>query len=625
MVEEEDDVPEIAGDFVKTFPDARRNTDATTYPIHSDARRNTQATTIGIQIPTLSEPVPDPEIEFNAPSLPQAAPVVRREGIKMVLLKLAMFRFCLFVPLLGLIVVTHTNWWMKNVKHTVFLFQSLTAVTGFLVTLLLGECCWMVQGAIASAWNWRPRGKRTAGWWEKRKRHQALMDQKHTVAPLVVAEGIQTGRPGNIFGVGATLNEFLLVMAVPIMATAVTATYKFGIGVGVTDKDISTVISTSFLSVSADHGALQIDPCSPDDEMCSVGKIQPRFGVLVNHLDYLDYSWAPGVDFGYNVSKSAFRMVVGDVPSISDEVRATILGGVRYQQETMDIVVDCGRDLTNPYPNPCSTATPFRNIDSLSACSTSASTISGVINFTPNSLGLSCQYNLTLFMRSVNAKPEGSSWVSKAIDNDRTLPGLLNPDFWNIILPDFSSQVGNGMGNSIDIGSPVGPCFWGCRKVLKSFQIGVATKMANMMTQQLFGRSRFGMNQVAPLPGVCGLKFQQTVRMLCPSGEIVVRGMNQNTILNIGTYAVLNVSENEYAYVNFWVVCFLLLPFVEMMAALVKWRYACHPKDAICGVLWSLNNSQQIKVNVLPAGAASKLQVRQVVPIERTTTMVKDG
>ncbi|KAJ3208353.1 hypothetical protein HDU67_006794 [Dinochytrium kinnereticum] len=534
-----------------------------------------------------------------AVDIPPQLPASASTPIRPTLIKLLTWRLLVFSPLLCLVILTNSRFWAKNTKYSVVLLQTMTAIVGLLVALLLSECCWMVQGAVAAAWTWRSRGRRTSVWWERRQKQQQQEAEKASLLPLVVAESIQTGRPASIMGSGAGFQEFLLVIIVPMAATFVSATYKFGISLHVLDTTMDAIIATTFLSMSVDRGAYYVQGCDRADDLCSTGKLRPRFGTMLNAIDYVDYTWATGVEIGKNFTPTAFRLLAGDAPAIDEDTIVNILGGVTYSQQTMDVTVDCGRYSTSPWPSTCNNP-PIQStaLSDLSACE-SGSTIAGVVNFRPESLGLSCQFTLTMYMRPVNARPVASSWRIRQNGGPRT---EVPNQFWGVSLNDWRTQLINSITRSIEDTPALGPCLYGCKRRPASFQAGVSAKISVLMAQELHARSRYSAGEVVPLPGVKSLGSNVFVEVLSPSGRIAIQGFNPNTTINIGSNARLNVKDNEFIAVNYWVLLFGLLPVVEMIAALVKWKYACHPMDAICGVLWTLGKSEKTRKQGLVNG-----------------------
>ncbi|KAI8850169.1 hypothetical protein BC829DRAFT_442409 [Chytridium lagenaria] len=123
-----------------------------------------------------------------------------------VLLQLVLGRLPILFTLFFLIIFTDTPYWQSNTTATVFIQQTVIAAVGLLVALLLRDCAWMVQGAIAAAWLFRKKG-----------------------IPLPFSEAIQFGHPALIFHTSAGWIDKATVLMIPILCALLSVIYKFEI------------------------------------------------------------------------------------------------------------------------------------------------------------------------------------------------------------------------------------------------------------------------------------------------------------------------------------------------------------------------------------------------------------
>ncbi|KAI8832007.1 hypothetical protein BC829DRAFT_101440 [Chytridium lagenaria] len=210
------------------------------------------------------------KVEENRGSAPTA--LMKNVGVvnpslTRILLKIMLHRTLILVPLMTLVLVTNSSIWASSTTGSIFLFQTMIAVIGIITALLLYECSWMMQGAVAVLWTWRRRGQR-----KRRRRDEYL--------PLIVGESIQTGRPSSLFGKGASLQDVCVVMFVPICVGMVEATYKFGVSIKDNASTRRSTVMTTFLSRGIERIPAIVEGCERTDNVCNWNYLQQRYGLV---------------------------------------------------------------------------------------------------------------------------------------------------------------------------------------------------------------------------------------------------------------------------------------------------------------------------------------------------------
>ncbi|KAJ3208354.1 hypothetical protein HDU67_006795 [Dinochytrium kinnereticum] len=512
-------------------------------------------------------------------------------------------RLVVLAPLVALVVITHSEAWATNTTGSVLVFQTMIAILGFSISLLLGECSWMVQGAVAAAWTWRSRGRRGGSWWERRRKKK---DPSGRLLPLIVGESIQTGRPAIILGKGGSFQDLAMSLVVPMAVCVVAAMYKFGVGIGVNKSVINSAIMTIFLSRGLDKIPALVKGCNMSDNICNWNYLQQRYGLVPTSMDPVDYTWASGVEFGQNITNTSYHLIAGDVPAIDENTRRLVLGGINFMQHMINITVNCAGNAGSGWTSGCNdTPNATASISYFSGCYRGRG-FSGVLTFFPYSLNLSCTFNMTSYFRDVNADPFGSKW--RVRHRNIGIPGGFEPlseETWVNVTEPWKKAVARDVEKSIDE-TGIGLCLYGCSRLNQTFKYSVAARLSVTMAEHLFYTSHVSSVVEQPLPGTVLSSRDNWVEMYTPGGRIQVAAMGSKLSM-FGSYAELNVQQNDYVVVSFWILTFAVLPLVEIIAAMIKWRYACHPMDPICGVLWTISNLQKNEVTEDGSGNSQKL------------------
>ncbi|KAJ3105185.1 hypothetical protein HDU96_008669 [Phlyctochytrium bullatum] len=535
------------------------------------------------------------------------------------LIRIVAVRCFILLPLIGVIGITNSRWWAENTQGTLGVFQGMIALVGFLVTMLLGEAGWMVQGALAAAWTSRLVTRNC----QKRAEGVDLETSEKTDSvnlPLIVGEGIQTGRPAILMGYGA-ISDVCISLVVPIMISVAAATYKFGVSLGSNSSIVSGIVVTTFLSKSLERMPIAAEGCE-DDNLCSWGYLQPRYGLIDRALDAFDYTWASGVDVGTSLSNTTYTLSAGDVPAIDEGTRGTVSkGGIRYMQQTVDVTVTCDY-VEQAQPIVCgnNTSYPGGSINFFSACSSSAwpITFSGSIVFTNDTIGLVCNYAMKGAYRDVYAHPRGSKWEVEEIRMNMGGTRFFFPvTLWNDISGRWRSAVAKDLEGYVQLDFP-GPCLWGCRKLPTTFRQAVAARVSVTLAEEVFYNINLPGVTNEPLPMRGSLPSDSYTQIYAPGG--LRRFKSLLSRLNFGAVAFLDVKKNDFVQVNWWILAFGLLPVIEILAAVVKWQYSCHPTDAICGIVWTLS---VLETSSSQPESVLKVEEEQVDPIQKSSSIAR--
>ncbi|KAI8850168.1 hypothetical protein BC829DRAFT_390002, partial [Chytridium lagenaria] len=329
-----------------------------------------------------------------------------------VTLYIVLLRVPIAVILLFTILFTNSTWWQENQLRfgsAVLWQQVLTAFVGLLISLLMRDAAWMVQGAIAAVWSFRKKGM-----------------------PLPVCEAIQDANPMLIFMTSTSATDKAMILFIPLMVVMLNITYKFGITVAETTEPWDGIMRTNLMGqFGLDRRRVAFENCTEEYAYCKQKHLDEIYGVKLFVPDLDDYTFMDGVQRGgrSNSSATAYELDVGDVPSVYGAFKLRMRAPMVYTQVFMQSRMDCGRTSANPWtledclwvtgPDqvPARDGSTDMDVQDFRVCAPYVnSTIQGVVTFFEDTLDLSCKFNISVSLRKVSATRDVDTWKVKPLE-----------------------------------------------------------------------------------------------------------------------------------------------------------------------------------------------------------------
>ncbi|KAJ3101902.1 hypothetical protein HDU96_009838 [Phlyctochytrium bullatum] len=477
------------------------------------------------------------------------------------------------------IITTRSEWWASNTEATLFAQQAATAVVGFFVGSMVRDASWMAQGALASGWAFRSRSK----------------------LALAVAEAIQIGVPSLIFNTREDLIDKGIIMVIPLVAGLLNAVYKFGITIGRRISYWRGIIRTVYVDQPLDLRPVIVwGGCNGTYDPCKQQKLLSRIGAVNAYPDLDDFAFTQGVDFGRATTNTSYTLKSGDVPSMDFAVRGRILWGVRFTQLYMESMMDCSRSPADPWPDTICDV-PNRTVvgnstevSRFTVCNpVQQSQIRGVVTFFPQSLNVSCLYNISVFTREIAATPINATWDISVlsppvpIGNDVLTPTRIGMKYFSPL------RLSQAIKRDTQF-----PCFGAvCKDNSKDFVSGVSANAIFMLTNHVYWFLHSNKDPeiaeeepLVPFTGRVLLSGNTTTSWL---PVWTATGLQNLTAAPgawalVGATADMAIVDGTFVQIEYWVLAFGLLVVLQIVTAAVKiWNHT-HPLEAVGGFVWTL-------------------------------------
>ncbi|KAJ3107397.1 hypothetical protein HDU97_004279 [Phlyctochytrium planicorne] len=576
---------------------------------------STEATTATLANPRV--------LSFNAPAS-ETSTVIASPGFWSsaygVILRLTIIRLPLGLGLLGIVATTHTDWWAGLTTASISMQQTMTAVVGIFVTLLIRDSAWMVQGALAAMWAYKKVG-----------------------IPLAVSEAIQSGHPAIIFNTATSFSDHAIILAVPTLCIVLSAVYKFGITVESNMYTLNTTVRTTLLSQPLDSRPVVTPNCSGRVEPCKAKWLMERWGWKISAADLKDFSYAPGVVFGgAKENSAAYQLIVGDVPSIDFSLKRLAVGGVSYTQVFINATMDCIPAYGEPSWNLDCMDTLFNSsippnsvegeaVDFTICQDFTESRYKAILTFR-NSFRISCKYENQVMLRNVTAYPAESNWRIE----ERSKPWPIGSDIlypnrhgMKYFMPRNFAKMITRIGDKTCIQDNV--CTTG--DVDNDVALSVASFTNYKMTEWVYWFLHSDRDDEEKLEEPF-VPFQGRVLLETPNSWREVAGPNgflnvsagENSRALVGATALITMQENSYVLVTAWTLFFLLLIPVYTFAAVVKNKYQSHPYESVGGMIWTLRKVEPaVALRTHKMRIAELLDFFGVLRLEKNSIKISRG
>ncbi|KAJ3113444.1 hypothetical protein HDU96_003384 [Phlyctochytrium bullatum] len=477
----------------------------------------------------------------------------------------------------------------------------------------------MVQGALAAYWAFRNKGK-----------------------ALAVAEAIQSGYPAIVFKTSDVWADRLVVLVVPVIAALLSVIYKFGITVKEADNPWSGYIRTGLMDYYMDQRKVTLETCQDQYAACKSRNLDPTYGIITIAPDLEDYSFLDGVQFGKAVSPSAYRLDVGDVPSVSNTFRASIRGGIFYNQIFIRSSIDCGRNGDNPWDPPSCPAgsniigpdrlpSPILDVRNVTLCDRSeASQIRGVVTFANSSLDVSCLFNMTVSLRDVAAEADQLVWKVRPLGGGET---PIGDDNLRTVIPKLAFFIPRSFPNSVSKPNENLTCFRNrvCKQQSRAFAVELGSYLIQQMDGWTYQFLQWNKNPlppgsppeeyILPIPGRLRLSYPAPwYQVMGPDPKQLNLTVQDGAVMIVGANAKAKLVRATYVAVEPWLLLFCGLVVLQVIAAALKVKYQCHPLEPVAGLTWALR-----KLDPDVAKEVHGMRLAEFLEFTENLELTKDG